>query len=66
MYFYLDYKELLNTAKVIGTWDDHDYGVNNGDRTFYRKIEYRDYYLDFIQEPLDSERRLEKDKGLHH
>ena len=31
------YKEFLKTNRVIGVWDDHDYGTNNGDKTFKHK-----------------------------
>ena len=31
------YKELLESAKVIGVWDDHDYGVNDAGVTFAHK-----------------------------
>ncbi len=60
-----DYRDLLNNSKVVGIWDDHDYGVNNGDHTFAKKVIMRDIYLDFIGEPLDSIRRQEKDRGLY-
>jgi alkaline phosphatase D len=46
-------------------WDDHDYGINNGDKTFKMKGEMRDLYLDFIGESKDSERRLERDRGIY-
>ena len=35
-------------TKIIGTWDDHDYGLNNGGSDFKRKDEYREMFLDFI------------------
>jgi alkaline phosphatase D len=50
---------------VVGVWDDHDYGINNGDKTFKRKNELREIYLDFIGEPKDTERRLERDRGIY-
>ena len=46
-------------------WDDHDYGTNNGDRTFPLKHVMRDIFLDFLGEPADTERRLDKDSPLH-
>jgi alkaline phosphatase D len=36
---------------VIGIWDDHDYGVNNGGRESQIKNIAREIYLDFIEEP---------------
>ena len=31
------YPELLSKAKVIGVWDDHDYGQNDSGRDFEMK-----------------------------
>jgi alkaline phosphatase D len=62
----IDYKEFKKgTPKIIGVYDDHDYGVNNGDKTFKKKKEVREIYLDFIGEPEDSERRMDKDSGIY-
>jgi alkaline phosphatase D len=45
------YMEMINKGtKVIGVWDDHDYGLNNGDKNFPLKNEVRDIFLDFINE----------------
>ena len=52
------YKDLKQRAKIIGVWDDHDMGKNDGGTTFEHKDRNRDIYLDFIDEPSDSERRL--------
>ena len=44
--------EMINKGtKIIGVWDDHDYGLNNGDKNFPLKNEVRDIFLDFINEP---------------
>ena len=37
-------------TKIIGVWDDHDYGLNNGDKNFPLKHEVRDVFLDFVNE----------------
>lgn len=57
---YVDYQELLKEGKtkIIGVWDDHDYGKNNGGLEYQRKNEMRKLYLDFIEEPLNSSRYL--------
>lgn len=52
-------------TKIIGVWDDHDYGLNNGDKNFPLKLEVREVFLDFINEPLDSARRLDKNSSIH-
>jgi alkaline phosphatase D len=56
---------LQNRSKIIGVWDDHDFGVNNGDFTYKGKYIQREIYLDFIGEPSDSLRRLEKQRGIY-
>lgn len=40
-----------NGTKVIGVWDDHDYGINDGGKDFFLKNITRDIFLDFIKEP---------------
>ena len=50
-------------TKIIGTWDDHDYGINDGHSDFIFKHETREMFLDFIDEPIDSPRRLDKNSG---
>lgn len=54
----------MKTTPVIGVWDDHDYGCNNGDSRFVKKEQMRDIFLDFLGEPQDSERRLERNTGI--
>ena len=52
-------------SRVIGVWDDHDYGTNDGDRHFKDKKRNRKLFLDFIDEPADTERRLQDDTPIH-
>ena len=50
----------------MGTWDDHDIGMNDGDSTFDIKSESQIEFLDFIGEPADSARRAQGGVyGLH-
>jgi alkaline phosphatase D len=49
---------MIEQIKVIGVWDDNDYGKNNGGSTFTAKDQNRKLYLDFVDEPNDSQRRL--------
>ena len=49
----------------MGIWDDHDYGCNNAGKNFKKKHELREIYLDFIDEPKDSDRRLERGTGIY-
>lgn len=51
------YARLVSTVPVVGTWDDHDYGLNNGGREFAARREAQRELLDFLGEPADSPRR---------
>ncbi|MDA7501791.1 alkaline phosphatase family protein [Chitinophagales bacterium] len=52
------YQQLLNTGcSVIGIWDDHDYGVNDGDKSYPIKEASRDLLFDFLDVPEDDESR---------
>ena len=42
---------------IMAVWDDHDYGINDGDADFDLKKESQQLFLDFFGEPEDSERR---------
>jgi alkaline phosphatase D len=33
------YRELMRTCRIIGTWDDNDYGMRNGDGSYPKKAE---------------------------
>ena len=52
-------------TRVIGVWDDHDYGINDGGKDFKLKNQTRDVFLDFVGEPEDSARRLQVDTSIH-
>lgn len=51
------YQQLLRTCPVLATWDDHDYGVNDGGAGYSRKVESQQIMLDFYRVPADSPRR---------
>ena len=38
-----EYQKLINSCGVVGTWDDHDYGTNDGGK-FYAKKTIANYY----------------------
>lgn len=57
------YQNLLQTTSVIGVWDDHDYGNNNGGKSYLNRLQSQGIYLDFLDEPKDSVRR--KREGLY-
>ncbi|MEE9364911.1 MAG: alkaline phosphatase D family protein [Cellulophaga sp.] len=57
------YKELRSKVPVIGTWDDHDYGLNDGGIEFKAKRESQQEFLDFMGVAADSPRR--KREGVY-
>lgn len=57
------YSKLRQRAKVIGTWDDHDYGLNDAGKEFSGKDTSQRLLLDFLDEPDDSARR--KQAGVY-
>lgn len=48
------YQQLIEAADVIGTWDDHDYGLNDGGVAFKAKAESQQEFLNFMDVPVDS------------
>ena len=52
-----EYKRLKKQTKVIATWDDHDYGMDDSGREYPKKEEAKAIFLDFFDEPKKSERR---------
>ncbi|GEO06492.1 hypothetical protein AAE02nite_41560 [Adhaeribacter aerolatus] len=57
------YKQLISQVPVIGTWDDHDFGKNDGNKTYPKKKESQQLALDFFGEPANSPRR--KQEGIY-
>ena len=43
-----DYQQLLKTSFVTGTWDDHDYGINDGGKFFGKKDGSKALFVDFV------------------
>lgn len=57
------FKNLKNNTKILATWDDHDYGWNDIGRHYPFKEQSKKLFLDFFEEPKDSERR--KREGIY-
>jgi alkaline phosphatase D len=51
------YRRFVDAVPVVGTWDDHDMGRNDGGRDFAARAQNQAVLLDFLGEPLDSPRR---------
>ncbi len=50
----IEYQKLLTSTSVIGIWDDHDYGVNDGGKEYPKRSESRDVLLDFLDVPKSN------------
>lgn len=46
-------------TSLSATWDDHDYGINNGDKTYALRNFSQSCFWDWMHEPSDSQRRLQ-------
>jgi alkaline phosphatase D len=55
-----DYQMFQRQTRIIGVWDDHDYGTSKEGKAFKHKKESQKLYLDFIGESIDSPRRQQK------
>lgn len=51
------YAKFRTSTPVLATWDDHDYGINDGGVEYPKKEESKKIMLDFFGEPAKSERR---------
>ncbi len=59
-----DYQKILDKMTVLGTWDDHDYGLNDGGKEWDFKEESQQLFLDFMNVPENSKRRSRE--GVYH
>jgi alkaline phosphatase D len=55
--YFMDFVEKI---PIIGTWDDHEYGINNAGIENPIKKESQRLFLDFIGEPANSPRRTQE------
>jgi len=52
-----EYAALTREVPVVGTWDDHDYGKNDGGREFALKAQSQQLLLDFLGVDKNNPRR---------
>lgn len=57
------FRRLRDATTILATWDDHDYGVNDGGKSYPMRKESEDLFLDFFKDPADSPRRSRE--GIH-
>ncbi len=58
------WQKLKATCPILATWDDHDFGVNDGGENYAKRAESQTLFLDFFGVPKDSPRRNQK--GVYH
>lgn len=58
-----NYQNVLTSCRVIGVYDDHDFGENNIGNEYKEKRKSQQALLDFLDEPANSERR--KQEGVY-
>ncbi|NLP58398.1 alkaline phosphatase D family protein [Lutibacter sp. B1] len=59
-----DYSDFIKNIDVLATWDDHDYGVNDGGAEYSKKAEAQQLFLDFFDIPATDKRR--KQEGVYY
>jgi alkaline phosphatase D len=57
------FKKLRKSVPMWATWDDHDYGVNDGGADYPKRVESQKVFMDFWGEAQDSPRR--KREGVY-
>ncbi len=51
------FARLMKQCPILATWDDHDYGVNDGGAEYPRRDASQRIFVDFWNDPKDSPRR---------
>eukprot|EP01043_Picozoa_sp_COSAG02_P031657 COSAG02_NODE_2076_length_9917_cov_906.312589_7_plen_622_part_00 len=54
---YEQLRAMLPPNAVFGSFDDHDFGLNDGGASYEHKAAAQNIFLDFLDEPPDSPRR---------
>ena len=58
------YAKLVQSVPVMGTWDDHDYGLNDGGMEFWAKAKSQQAFLDFLK--VDEEDPRRRQEGVYY
>ncbi|MBM3176829.1 MAG: alkaline phosphatase family protein [Bacteroidetes bacterium] len=58
-----DYQLLRSKAKIYGTWDDHDYGENDGGKNFTMKAQSKIELMRFLD--LTNDEALDAHEGVY-
>jgi len=59
-----DYAEFENSVPILATWDDHDYGLNDGGADFAKRSDSQIEFMRFWRIPRESNRWTRE--GVYH
>jgi len=59
-----EYANFSKNVDVLATWDDHDYGLNDGGTEYSQKENAQQLFLDFLDIPENDARRFQN--GIYH
>lgn len=57
---HMGYQELLSNTEVLGIWDDHDFGVNDGGKEYPKGDESKEEMFRFLDVAMDHPARVRK------
>jgi alkaline phosphatase D len=58
-----EFQQFRSQVPIMATWDNHDYGKHDSGVEFSKKELTKKFFLDFFNEPANSERR--KSQGIY-
>ena len=58
------YSNFANKVEILATWDDHDYGKNDGGAEYPKKNEAQQLFLDFLDVDKTDKRR--EQQGIYY
>jgi alkaline phosphatase D len=59
-----DYQKFVTGVPVTGIWDDHDYGMNDGNRHYPMKVEAKQQFMNFMG--IDERHPMNDHPGIYH
>ncbi|MGJ8663502.1 MAG: alkaline phosphatase D family protein [Marinicella sp.] len=59
-----EYQQFASTVPITGIWDDHDYGMNDGNRTFSKKHQAKEQFMQFMN--LEPSHSMSDHEGIYH